>query len=99
MFLHQMKNNMTVSNKDIKKEKEISILAFSDQATVAYRTFSREDFLHMMSEMTLGEIKLDLERFKKLEEYEICKKLEFVIGQKIMAESLRIYSSAGDVNI
>ncbi len=98
MFLHQMKNNMSGSKKDIKRVKEISILSFSNQATTAYRMFSGEDFLHMMSEMSIEEISLDLERFKKLEEYEICNKLEFVIDQKKTAESLIIVSSAQDVN-
>lgn len=76
-----------------------SILSFSGQVTTAYRMFSKEDFLHMMSEMSLLEIKLDLERFKNLEEYEICKKIEFVIEEKQNAEKLSVNLITADVNI
>lgn len=69
-----------------------SILAFSHQATQAYRFFTKEDFLLMMSDMSLQEITDDLQRFKKLEEYEICKKIEYVIQIKKHTESLSINS-------
>ena len=59
-----------------------SILSYSSQATTAYRWFSNEDFLNLMSEMSFEEIRADLDRFKTLEEYEICKKINFVLQQK-----------------
>ena len=76
-----------------------SILSFSGQITTGYRMFSKEDFLHMMSEMSLEEIKLDLESFKNLEEYEICKKIEYVIEVKQNAEKLSVNIVTVDVNI
>lgn len=76
-----------------------SILAFSSQATTAFRWFSKEDFLNMMSEMSMEEIKLDLERFKALEEYEICKKIEFVLQAKENAEMVNINSLMVKVNM
>ena len=76
-----------------------SILSFSSQATTAFRWFSNEDFLNMMSEMTLEEIKADLERFKTLEEYEICKKIEFVIKEKQLSEAVDLNILMEDVNI
>lgn len=76
-----------------------SILSFSNQATTAYRWFSKQDFLNMMSEMTMEEIKLDLERFKALEEYEICKKIEYVIHEKTNVENLNIDILMADVDM
>ena len=57
--------------RDTVKKLDHSILSFSSQAVTAFRWFSKEDFLEMMSEMSMQEIELDLERFKALEEYEI----------------------------
>ena len=76
-----------------------SILSFSNQATTAYRWFSKQDFLNMMSEMTMEEIKLDLERFKTLEEYEICKKIEYVMQEKKNAEKVNLNMIMNHVNI
>lgn len=76
-----------------------SILAFSSQATTAFRWFSKEDFLNMMSEMTKEEIQLDLERFKVLEEYEICKKIEYVLEAKKNADLLNVNAILLKVNI
>ena len=76
-----------------------SILAFSSQATTAFRWFTKEDFLNMMSEMSMEEIKLDLERFKALEEYEICKKIEYVLQAKANAEMVNIHSLMDRVNM
>ena len=84
---------------DIDRKIQHSILSFSNQATTAYRFFSNEDFLNMMSDMDLEDIKLDLERFKNLEEYEICKKIEFVIEEKIKSEKLNVSVSTLYVNI
>ena len=53
-----------------------SILAYSHGAITGYRFFTKEDFLHMMYDMSLEDIMKDLERFKDLEEYEICTKLK-----------------------
>ncbi|WP_207426240.1 hypothetical protein [Pedobacter sp. SYSU D00535] len=69
-----------------------SILAFSHQATQAYRYFTKEDFLFMMSDMSLEDILLDLARFKDLEEYEICEKIKFVAQEKEKMESLDLIS-------
>ena len=76
-----------------------SILSFSNQATTAYRWFSKQDFLNMMSEMSIEEIKLDLERFKTLEEYEICKKIEYVIQEKTTSDRLNINLLMADVDL
>jgi len=76
-----------------------SILSYSSQATTAYRWFSNEDFLNLMSDMSLEEIKADLDRFKILEEYEICKKIKFVIQQKEIAETVDINILMEDVNL
>jgi hypothetical protein len=76
-----------------------SILSFSNQATTAYRWFSKQDFLNMMSEMTMEEIKMDLERFKALEEYEICKKIEYVMQEKKNAEKVNLSMIMNHVNI
>jgi hypothetical protein len=76
-----------------------SILSFSSQATTAFRWFSNEDFLNMMSEMSIEEIKADLERCKTLEEYEICKKIEFVIKEKLLSEAVDLNILMEDVNI
>jgi len=65
-----------------------SILAFSHNAIIAYRFFTKEDFLHMMSDMSPEDIVKDLERFKKLEEYKICQKIQFVLEQKIASEKM-----------
>ena len=48
------------------KKLDHSILSFSSQAVTAFRWFSKEDFLDMMSEMSMQEIQLDLERFNFL---------------------------------
>ncbi len=72
-----------------------SILAWSHQATTAYRFFSKEDFLHMMSDMSVEDIKADIERFKDLEEYEICQKIKFVLRVKENAEKVSIDSLCG----
>lgn len=69
-----------------------SILSYSNQATVAYRYFSKEDFLFMMSDMSVEDIKSDLERFKDLEEYEICKKINFVLREKRNLETINLDS-------
>jgi hypothetical protein len=69
-----------------------SILSFSGNATLAYRYFSKEDFLLMMSEMRMEDIMLDLERFKDLEEYEICQKIQFVVEEKRNTEILSLNS-------
>ena len=84
---------------DTDRKTQHSILSFSNQATTAYRFFSKENFLDMMSEMSIGDIKLDLERFKNLEEYEICKKIEFVIEEKTKAEMIKVNVPAIHVNI
>lgn len=76
-----------------------SILTYSSQATKAYRWFSNEDFLDLMSEMSLEEIKADLERFKTLEEYEICKKIGFVLQHKEIAERVKVTILMEDVNL
>ena len=76
-----------------------SLLSFSSQATTAYRWFSNEDFLSLMSEMSFEEIKADLERFKTLEEYEICKKIGFVLQQKEIAETVDLNILMEDVNL
>ena len=80
-------------------KKQNSILSFSSQATTAFRWFTNEDFLHMMSEMSLEEIQLDLERFKTLEEYEICKKIEFVLHEKKNANMINLNVIMADVNL
>ena len=82
-----MSNNNAQDN--VKKLNH-SILSFSSQAVTAFRWFSKEDFLAMMSEMSMQDIELDLERFKALEEYEICKKIEFVLAEKQNAEKVSI---------
>jgi len=82
-----MSNNNAQDN--IKKLNH-SILSFSSQAVTAFRWFSKEDFLAMMSEMSTQDIELDLERFKALEEYEICKKIEFVLAEKRNAENMSV---------
>ena len=84
---------------DTANKPQNSILAFSSQATTAFRWFTKEDFLNMMSEMTMEEIQLDLERFKALEEYEICKKVEYVLEAKKNAELLNVNSIFMKVNI
>lgn len=76
-----------------------SIISFSSQALTAYRYFEREDFLHMMSDMSLEDVKADLERFKNLEEYEICKKLEFVIDVKMNADRIQVNINPDHVDI
>ena len=76
--------------RDTVKKLDHSILSFSSQSVTAFRWFSKEDFLDMMSEMSMQEIELDLERFKALEEYEICKKIEFVLDEKKNAEKVSI---------
>lgn len=88
-------NNAPDSDKKIQH----SILSFSNQATTAYRWFSKQDFLNMMSEMTMEEIRLDLERFKTLEEYEICKKIEYVLQEKLNSQMLNVNSLMDHVNI
>lgn len=80
---------MSVSTISTKKQ-SFSILAYSSNAVKAFRLFSKEDFLHMMSDMTLEDIALDLERFKALEEYEICHKLQYVIREKKNADNLSL---------
>ena len=90
MFNNNASNNLQKSN---------SILSFSSQATTAFRWFSNEDFLHMMSEMNLEEIQLDLERFKTLEEYEICKKIEFVLHAKKNADKMDLNIVMADINL
>lgn len=73
----------------IKNKISHSILAYSSGAIGAFRFFSKEDFLHMMLDMTLEDIAKDLERFKEMEEYGICHKLKFVIEQKNLMERVR----------
>lgn len=82
-----MSNN---NAQDTIKKLNHSILSFSSQAVTAFRWFSKEDFLAMMSEMSMEDIQLDLVRFKALEEYEICKKIEFVLAEKKNAEKVSI---------
>lgn len=84
---------------DTDRQIQLSILSFSNQATTAYRYFTKEDFLNMMSEMNLEDVKHDLERFKNLEEYEICKKIEFVIEEKMKADSLNFTVAPVHINI
>lgn len=72
------------------KQLNHSILSFSSQAVTAFRWFAKEDFLAMMSDMSIHDIELDLNRFKALEEYEICKKIEFVIAEKKNAENVSV---------
>ena len=69
-------------------KKPISILSYSHNATLAFRSFSKEDFLYMMSDMTIEDINRDLQRFKDLEEYEICRKIAYVIKIKIRTEQI-----------
>ena len=69
-----------------------SILAFSHNATTAYRFFTKEDFLHMMSDMSMEDILQDLKRFREMEEYRICKKIMYVIEQKKAAENLLFHT-------
>lgn len=91
---------MSINNApDSDKKIHHSILSFSNQATTAYRWFSKQDFLNMMSEMTMEEIQSDLERFKTLEEYEICKKIEYVLKEKMNAEMLNVNSLMDHVNM
>ena len=90
-----MSNNNASNNNKIQN----SILSFSSQATTAFRWFSNEDFLHLMSEMSLEEIQLDLERFKTLEEYEICKKIEFVLLEKKNADMINLNILMADVDL
>ena len=71
-------------------KKSHSILAYSHGALTAFRFFTKEDFLHMMYDMDLEDIMMDLERFKDLEEYEICSKLKFVIREKKKTETLNV---------
>ncbi|MBC7744281.1 MAG: hypothetical protein H7096_04200 [Flavobacterium sp.] len=78
---------------DTDRKIQHSILSFSNQATTAYRLFSKEDFLNMMSDMNLEDIKNDLEKFKALEEYEICNKIEFVIEQHLKFNLIEIVVS------
>ncbi|WP_026897175.1 hypothetical protein [Daejeonella oryzae] len=89
-----LENNQVKTNKNIQN----SILSFSNLATTAYRMFSQEDFLNMMSEMSTEEIQLDIERFKNLKEDAICKKLEFVLKEKKNTELVDL-SSLLKVNI
>jgi predicted NAD-dependent protein-ADP-ribosyltransferase YbiA (DUF1768 family) len=88
-------NNAPESDKKIQN----SILSFSNQATTAYRWFTKQDFLNMMSEMTMEEIQLDLEKFKSLEEYEICKKIEYVLQEKMNAEMLNVDALMASVDM
>lgn len=91
---------MSINNApDSDKKIQNSILSFSNQATTAYRWFSKQDFLNMMSEMTMEEIRLDLERFKTLEEYEICKKIEYVLQEKMNSERVNVNSLMDHVNM
>jgi len=73
-----------------KKVQSFSILAFSKQATKAYRFFTKEDFLNMMSDMSIEDIISDLERFKELEEYEICQKIQFVVKEKKKVDQIHL---------
>jgi hypothetical protein len=59
-----------------------SILSFSHGAVMAFRFFSKEDMLSMMSDMTLAEIAADLQRFTDLKEDKICDKIRFVMDVK-----------------
>jgi hypothetical protein len=91
---------MSINNApDSDKKIQNSILSFSNQATTAYRWFSKQDFLNMMSEMTMEEIRLDLDRFKTLEEYEICKKIEYVLQEKMNSERVNVNSLMHHVNM
>jgi len=81
---------MTTKVQSRNKQKSHSILAYSHGATRAFRFFSKEDFLHMMCDMSLADIINDMERFKSLEEYEICNKLMFVIREKRKTEDLSV---------
>ncbi|MDB5014394.1 MAG: hypothetical protein JWQ25_2596 [Daejeonella sp.] len=65
-----------------------SILSFSHGAVMAFRFFSKEDMLSMMSDMTLAEIAADLQRFRDLKEDKICEKIRFVMDVKGEAEVL-----------
>lgn len=65
-----------------------SILSFSNGAVMAFRFFSKEDMLSMMSDMTLTEIAADLQRFKDLKEDKICEKIRFVMDIKGESEIL-----------
>ncbi|WP_207420848.1 hypothetical protein [Desertivirga brevis] len=67
-----------------------SILAYSRGAVSAFRFFSEEDFLHMMFDMSLEDINADMKRFEELEEFEICRKLKFVIREKQRIEALSL---------
>lgn len=82
----------TKTNTAISEKVSQSILAFSNGAVLAYRFFTKEDFLLMMSDMAFEDIQRDLERFKDLEEYEICQKIKFVIREKQKTDSLDISS-------
>lgn len=70
-----------------------SILSFSHGAVIAFRFFSNEDMLSMMSDMTLIEIAADLQRFKDLKEEKICAKIRFVLDAKSTSEDLTLPSS------
>ena len=83
----------------IESKKQNSILAFSNQATSAYESFTKEDFLNMMLEMSSEEIELDLNRFKNLKLYNICKKIQFVLREKREAEVLSLKLLLTDVDI
>jgi len=65
-----------------------SILSFSHGAVTAFRFFSKEDMLSMMSDMTLAEIAADLQRFRDLKEDKICDKIRFVMDIKGESEIL-----------
>lgn len=80
----------TKADPGISSKTSHSILAYSHGAITGYRFFTKEDFLHMMYDMSLEDIMKDLERFKDLEEYEICTKLKFVIREKRKTEEFSL---------
>ena len=70
------------------EESSHSILAFSHNATKAFRGFTKEDMLYMMFDMSLQDVIDDFKRFKNLKEEAICKKIAFVIDVKSKSENL-----------